>query len=221
MVNSDNDKNLLTDKMKTKKVIAREFLFFIGAILFVAMIYGCLILNNVYQERRQQSITNKLYELNIKYKNFLSRPLKVKNPDISQDKLDDFANFLIENPNATQKYIYDIIIELENDSTLLKALYDYAATTQAQKYKYKKEQNLKFPEFFVIEQTDIDSIEYFQSRIEPLQNDELKAKDNILSTSETKNYTYTIGLWVFTLTFVLRYLVYATKWSIRIIKNKD
>lgn len=208
-------------KMKTKKIIAREFLFFIGAFLFLAITYGCLLLNNVYQERRIQNITNKLDELNIKHKSFLSRPLKVKNPEITQDKLDDFADFLIENPNTTQKFIYDIIIELENDSTLLKALYDYAAATEAQKYKHKKEQNLKFPEFFVIEQTDIDSIEYFQSKIEPLRNDKIKTKDNILSTGETKIYIYTICLWIFFLTFVLRYLLYATKWSIRTIKNKD
>jgi hypothetical protein len=211
----------MIDKMKTKKIIAREFLFIIGAILFLTMTYGCFLLNNIYQERQRDGITKKLTDLNINQKNFLSRPLKVKNPDITQDKLDDFANFLIENPNVTQEYIYDIIIELENDSTLLKALYDYAATSQAKKYKYKKEQNLKFPEFFVIEQSDIDSIEYFKSRIEPLLNEEIKTKDNILSTSETKNYIYTIGLWVFILTFVLRYLVYATKWSIRVIKSKD
>jgi len=141
MVNSNNAKKLLTDKMKTLKVIAREFLFFIGAILFLAMTYGCLLLNNLYQERLIENITNKLHELNIKHKSFLSRPLKVKNPDITQAKLDDFANFLIENPNAPKKYIYEIIIELENDSTLLKALYDYADATQAQKYKYKKDPN--------------------------------------------------------------------------------
>ena len=155
------------------------------------------------------------------YQSFLSRPLKVKNPEITQEKLDDFANFIIENPNVSQKYMYELIIELENDSILLKALYDYSATTQAKKYKYKKEQNLKFPEFFVFEKTDIDSIKYFQSKIEHLQNDEVKTKENILSISETNSYMFTIGLWVFILTFGSRYLVYTTKWSIQTIKSKE
>lgn len=207
--------------MKPKKIIAREFLYFLGTLLFLAIIYGCFLIYNVYQENRIVKIGNDISLLNNQYHIFLSRPLKVKNKDITQDKLDDFANFITENPNATTKYVYELIPELNNDSMLLQSLADYAATTAAHKYKYKKEQNVKFPEFFVIQQTDIDSIEYFQSKIEPLRNDEAKAKDDILSKSETENYISTISLWVFILTFVLRYLVYATKWSIRTIKSKD
>ena len=124
--------------MKTKKIIAREFLFLIGTILFLVITYGCLIINNIYQERQIQKITNKLLDINNQYQNFLSRPLKFKHPDITQEKLDDFANFLNEHPYVNQKTIYSTIIELDNDSILLNAPYDFAATTKAQKYKYKK-----------------------------------------------------------------------------------
>lgn len=206
--------------MITKKIIAREFLYFIGTFLLLALICCCFLICNVFQENRIIKIGNDLAPLNNQYQSFLSRPLKTKKTDITQEKLDDFANFLIENPNATQKYIYDIIIELENDSSLLNALADYAATTKAHKYKFRKEQNLKFPEFFIINSADIDSIKYFQSKIEPLQNDLAKLKNNILSYSGAISYIYIIGLWLFILTFGLRYLFYATKWSLKTIKNK-
>ena len=201
--------------MKIKKIIAREFLYFLGSLLFLVVVYACFILYNVFQENKIAKFGNDLDILNKQYQIFLSRPLQVKNPNITQEKLDDLANFIIKNPNVTKKNIYDIIIEIENDSILLNAIYDYAATTQAHKYKNKKEQNLKFPEFFVIKKNDMDSIMFFQSKIEPLQNDEAKSKDNILSSSETNNYILTIGLWVFIFSFGLRYLVYATKWSLQ------
>ena len=132
-----------------KKIIAREFLYFIGTILLLVLAYAYFFLYNVFQENKISKISNDLVILNNQYESFLSRPLKVKNPDITQEKLDDFASYIIQNPNESRERILELIIEFENDTTLLKALYDYAATTQAQKYKNKKEQNLKFPEFFI------------------------------------------------------------------------
>lgn len=207
--------------MKTKKIIAREFLYFIGTFLVLAIVYGCFLIYNVYQENRIIEINNNIASINNQYQSFLSQPLKVKNKDITQEKLDGFAKVITTHPHPTTKYIYDLIPELNNDSMLLQSFADYAATTEAHKYKYKKEQNLKFPELFIFSQSDIDLIKNFQSKIDTLQNDEAKFKSKILSTSDTKNYIYIIGLWLFILTFGLRYLFYATNWSFQTIKSKD
>ena len=117
--------------MKLKKIIAKEFLYFISTALLVTIVFAGLKLYNIYQERKITQITNDLKLLNSNYKKFLSRPLKVKNEKITQEKLYNFVNYVITNPNATKKNIYDNITELNNDSLLLQALYDYGATSQA------------------------------------------------------------------------------------------
>jgi hypothetical protein len=204
--------------MKQKKIIAREFLYFISSFLFLVIIYICFFIYNAYQENRIKLINNDIASLNNQYQSYLSRPLKAKNKDITQEKLEGFANFYTSHPSVRTNDVYDLIPELNHDSILLKGLADYAATTEAHKYKYKKEQNLKFPEFFIYSQSDIDSIKYFNAKIELLHNDEARLNNNIISTIETRNYIYIVGLLVFILTFGLRYLYYATKWSIRTIK---
>ena len=207
--------------MKQKKIIAREFLYLLSSFLFVTIIYVCLIIYNIFQQNRIKQQKDDIVILNNQYQYFLSRPLKVKNNNITQEKLDRFADFYTRNLNVRADIIYDHIPELNHDSILLKGLADYAATTEANKYKYKKEQNLKFPEFFSFTHSDIDSINYFSSKIELLHNDEVRLSNNMLSTLDTKNYIYLIGLLVFIMTFGLRYLYYATKWSIRIIKSNE
>ena len=207
--------------MKPKKIIAREFLYIMSIFLFLALVFMGFKSYNIYQKRKIAKINNDISLLKDQYQSFLSHPLKIKNNNITQEKLDSFANLINTIPNVTKKYIYDLIPVLNNDSILLQSLADYAATTQAHKYKYKKEQNLKFPEFFIFSQSEIDSIKYYQTKIELFQNDEVKFKNKILTSNSTKNYIYKIGLCLFILTFGFRYLFYATKWSINTIKSKE
>ena len=92
---------------------------------------------------------------------------------------------------------------------------------QANKYEHKKEQNVKFPEFFIVNQSDTDSIQYFKTRIVPLENDILKTKSKFLTVDESRNYIIRIGLFLLIITFGVRYSYYATRWSILTIKSRE
>jgi hypothetical protein len=73
----------------------------------------------------------------------------------------------------------------------------------------------KIGEKLLTEQESIEKNSWFDTI------EEKKSVDNILSINEIYSYISTISLWVFFLTFGLRYLFYATKWSIKTISSKE
>lgn len=207
--------------MKAKKIFAREFLILVSTILFLLLVYCALVIRNFYNTKKNVDIANRLYNTENQYQRFLMVPLEMKNKSISQDKLDDFSQFLTNNPTVTNDYIYKLIIELENDSTQLKALFDYSKNLRLKKFNHRKELNLNHPEFFIFKKSDQDSLKYFKKQIATLRIELENSRSIILNDYELKSLIYKFSLWLFLLVFGLRYLFYAINWSIITILSKS
>jgi Ca2+/Na+ antiporter len=206
--------------IKTKK-LAREFLYFLGSIIIIALIY-CILFFYDYYLNSKIIKNDKDYTILKNQKNsFLARPLNVKNHELTQEKLDYFVNYILTNPNLSDEKAFEIIPELNNDTIILKALADYAATIESNKYLNKKELNLKFPELFVINTSDKDSFVIYQHQIKLLLDKQNHIKELKKSVVERKKQIYNFALLIFIISFGFRYIIYATKWSYKEIKRQD
>jgi hypothetical protein len=177
---------------------------------------------NSSQRTKIESIRTKTLLLENNYQRFLSQPLKIKDSILNQSTLNKIIEFYKTNNEVeSYKVIYNKFPQLRNDSLLLNASFEYNATINSGKYKSLKEVNLKFPEFFIINKSDIDSLSNYKTQIELLQKDTTKHDNSIFSNNDILNYLNVFGFWLLIIVFGLRYLFYATKWAIQTIKTKE
>jgi hypothetical protein len=208
--------------MKIKKIIAREFLFLLSTSIFLGLIFIGLKTYNASKETKIESLRtdNKLVEN--KYQKFLLQPLKAKDSILNQSCLNRIIDFYKANREVESYYvIYKKFPELKSDSVLLNASFEYNATINSGKYKSLKEVNLKFPEFFIINQADNDSLNNYKSQIALLQKNISKYENSIYARPEILEILYVFSIWILIALFGLRYLFYSTKWAIRTIKVKE
>ena len=202
-----------------KKLIAREFLILISTIFLSLIIYGCILLYDLYQNYKSTNAQRKLDNVEKSFEAFMQIPLKNKNAFLTQDKLDEVVNYIIENEDAKRSYIDSVVPELFKDSILSVAFVDYVATTDSKKYRFKKEQNFKFPEFFVVKTADLDSVKSYQLEIQNLLELKSELENENISQPEISRLTFLISLILFCLVFPIRYLYYAVKWSITTLRS--
>jgi hypothetical protein len=207
--------------MKLKKIIAREFLFFLSISSFIGIIFIGIKIYNSSRQARIESTEIELSSVQTNYQKFLSKPLKVKNNIINQTFLNRIVKFYELNNNVNKNLIYKRFPELNGDSVLLKATFDYLATIKSNKYNSLKEVNLKFPEFFIINQVDDNSLNNYKSQIELLQNKINEYNNSIYTKSEILKLLYTVFIYLLVVLFGMRYLYYSTKWAIITIKSEE
>lgn len=207
--------------MKLKKIIAREFLFFLSISSFIGIIFIGIKIYNASRQARIESTEIELSSVQTNYQKFLSKPLKVKNNIINQTFLNRIVKFYELNNNVNKNLIYKRFPELNGDSVLLKATFDYLATIKSTKYNSLKEVNLKFPEFFIINQVDDNSLNNYKSQIELLQNKINEYNNSIYTKSEILKLLYTVFIYLLVVLFGMRYLYYSTKWAIITIKSEE
>jgi hypothetical protein len=208
--------------VKIKKIIAREFLFLLSTSILLGLIFIGLKIYNASNEIKIESLRteNKLVEN--KFQKFLLRPLKAQDSILNQNCLNRIVDFYKANREVeSYNVIYKKFPELKSDSVLLNASFEYNATINSGKYKSLKEVNLKFPEFFIINQADNDSLHNYKSQIELLQKNSSKYENSIYTRTEILELLYVFSIWILIALFSLRYLFYSTKWAIRTIKVKE
>ncbi len=171
---------------------------------------------------KMESFRNETKLVETNYQKFLLQPLKTKDSSLTQSCLDRLNAFYTENNEfESDDIVYRKFPELKSDSVLLIASMEYYATINSKKYKSLKEVNLKFPEFFIINQADIDSLKNFKIQIESLQNNKSKYENSNLTTADISNILYPLSIWLLAVLFGLRYTLYSTKWAILTIKSKE
>lgn len=198
---------------KYKKIIAKEFLYLISTLLLIGFVYLGLILYNIYIERNINNIYNNISILNIKYQIFIDKPIKIKNSDILKKYV---ATANTRKYNSDWDLINSIFPELNNyDKNILQ---EYVATANNGKYGGNWNiVNSKFPEYF-IKQSDVDSLKYFNTNKILYNKNLIYSKSKLLPKNEINGIIKTIVMLLFALNFGLRYLYYATRWSIKTIK---
>lgn len=198
--------------MKTKKIIAREFLFLLAVPiigLIIAFYYGA---KRSYYGSKIEKQKENLTELKLKYQDLKSVDLVNRINGIDQKYL---TEYVADRDNGESCNYPEYITE-----KVLQSIYDYYASIYYDRdsLDFRIETDIKFPEFFLIQKSLQDSVLAFQKEREPIKKN--------LELLESK-YKYSDGDWeaiwigLFLTLFGLRYLIYATIWAIKTLRTKE
>jgi cell division protein FtsI/penicillin-binding protein 2 len=182
-------------KVITKKIIAREFLFILATIvLFIFLLIIWIVLNQSSREKKYK-IEKKIEELTqYEILPYRARILYYVNTDkILPNKIENKENFISELKN--EKYaseIFEYIKKHYGDTPISK-------------------------ELFLNQILKDTSSENSLNEIIKLEN-ELVRTNSIFSGNIDDDEVFGLGFTLFSIFFLLRYLIYATKWSIKQLK---
>jgi hypothetical protein len=200
-------------KVKIKKIIAREFLFLLLTIIVTALSYLVLNIRNNYLIGVANTQNTELKKIEEQKNKYVLSDLET----ILQDYVAT-ANF--PKYNSDWNLINSKFPELKKyDPNVLQ---EYVAT--ANNEKYNSDWNIinsKFPEFFKDNQKYKDSLNILNQKIKELNTNTWTVNSKICSSDRLFENTIFIGLIIFLTIFLLRYLIYTTIWSIKIIKTKS
>lgn len=186
---------------QTKKIIAREFLWALASsVLFLIIFYLC---DSLHSRNIRQ--IEKIEEEKFKIEQF--EPYK---------SLIDLVNYT----SSTE----DIDSYIEENAILSKfdkqVLLDYVATINSGKYGNNRTVNSKFPEFGFdkngfhknFTRKDLETYRNYKKEIEKIQA-------SFFYRNSLNNNIFSLLLVILFFTFGIRYLFYATKWSIKQLKE--
>ena len=242
---------------KTKKIIAREFIYLImGTILFFIIYFGCLY----FQERNYKS--SKELENRIENITDVLPKKQLLWIGLSEDKFysDSYNEFQLKYSNVeNQKFLYQ---QLKNNELYTKSLFDFRLKYFRKELAYEEIYQLYRNENGWVEKDKFNSLLkdskvmnwLYKSSVEEgykhtfadfnklifgledqiLSESELrielekrkileqkleKKKSSIFNNSFGDDEIFGIALIVFSLLFLLRYLIYGIKWSIKQLKE--
>jgi hypothetical protein len=207
---------------KYKKLIAREFLFLLGTIILTVSFYAILSFINISKINSLNEQKTELSKVKNEKTIFLSfPPLEPKYSKLNQKTLNNIIEFYHANPNIGDlKFIFKKYPELNNDTNLTKVTFEYYATINSDKYETINEVNLKFPEFFVIKHSTIDTLNFFDKKIRSINAEIKTTSSEIITNKDLFSKSLWVGIIILFAAFILRYLIYATAWSIKVLNNK-
>lgn len=181
--------------LKTKKIIAKEIVYFFSVIAILLMTWMVLELRNSY-------LLNKIDNNSKEFLFFVKSDLK--------KILRDFVATSNSGKYGTETELLSKFPELKIYN--IQILRDFVATSNSGIYKSEKEVYSKFPEFF----DEKSQIEY------NYLNKELSFdKGKLLKNSKLKNNFWIIVLILFSLLYPIRLIYNLLKWSLLTIKSKD
>ncbi len=200
-----------TKFLKMKKIIAREFLVLLSAIILILLSYfgWVLIQKNITKE-----INNSQIEIDdvFKFEPIISLEL------MNKDYVSDFnIRSKVDNRDFTFIKKYPVLTPYLNSNVLL----DFIGTKKANKYKSKLVFYSKFAEFGFdvngrhknISDADFEKVKENEQRINQLEN-------SFFVTVHYNDRGPFLALIYFSILFFARYLYYAVKWSIIQLKEK-
>lgn len=194
-----------------KKIIAREFLVFLSAIILILFSYlgWGQIEKNINEEINESQIE---VDDVFKFEPIISLEL------MNKDYVNDFnIREKVANRDFTFIKKYPVLTIYLNSNVLL----DFIGTKLANKYKSKLVFYSKFPEFGFdvngrhknISDADFEKVKANEQRINQLEN-------SFFLTVHYDDRGPFLALIYFSILFLMRYLFYAVKWSIIQLKEK-
>jgi hypothetical protein len=199
-------------KVNTKKIIAREFLYFISTSIIISLIYLGLILYNHHYKNKIIDTLTEFKTTTLKHHDFINKPIPIKNSSLLKQYVDTANSGKYETWDKINSKFPDF---KDADKGVLE---EYVATVNSKKYSNWNEINSKFPEYFQ-NKSDADSLKNFENKLTSLRDNEINYKDKTLSDTDIINTIFLVIKLLLFLAFGVRYLFYATMWSIRTIQN--
>jgi len=212
--------------IKSKKILAREFLIFIVMVVFGVIIFACLYFYNSYQENKidhiSELITNKEFKIDS-----LQNPvnIKIERQDWYYKEITKDFNFTI--PQARElKTFWSMVYRIAKNDSI-----NYRWNNQWSDNVIKFHNNIGFNtpkelEEFIIVNTlsENDSLKLkkvidYKDEIYGLEKQKENRERKIISDWRMKDWTIAIIISLICIFFVFRYLFYAIKWSLRTLKS--
>lgn len=205
---------------QNKKLVAREFLMLIlclgiGFITFLILL--CLKFSQVNKLNNYQ---NAFYQYTLK-QDSLNR--EFKNQSINQQKFTAYINETSE--EKFHKYhneeLWNRLKYLAEADSIINKWNSYDSSQKGPLINYKITSGQEFQSFILQNIPLLSSRNYNDSIFTDLRIKSANHRKNIFSISTVIKYSFNAFLIAVFLLFILRYLYYAIKWSLGILKNKD
>ncbi len=183
-------------KKTYKKIIAREFLILLGAIiLYLVAMFSWVGLYEIN------------YSKKIKLENEIEKLTKIKPSGITEQKALELYNFF-----AKENY------DLGDFDNFISALTDTMKRKELFFFFEKEGYDIGELRDFKIRENDNEFKKYL-SKMTALKKDLKKNKNSIFSKDIDNGILVNLGVIIFSIFFLLRYVIYGTKWSIKQMKE--
>lgn len=212
---------------KVKKIIAREFLILLASIILTSIIFLCVFPYNSFQKSNIDKIDNSLIEKEKLTEN-LNKTVnqKIENQEWFFEKLSnefDIAN----SENSKLKTLWPILQKIaENDSIehrwnnkWEKSLKDFHKRIGF-KNATDLEAFIKRNSISLNDSIQLKKSDKIRKEITELKNRRTEFKGKILNENAKFKLAGGIGVILFGILFLLRYLIYAVNWSVGTLKEK-
>lgn len=188
---------------KTKKIIAREFLFLIGTIILLFSIFFCWIKLHEFNINNQEAIKKEMTKIN------------------SCELLTTLRTFVLAANSGKYKTEDEIMSKFPElhvyDRQVLR---EFVATKNSGDFETEFELLSKFPEFGFDKNGFYSKINKKDYLLLQQKNNELnKLKDSFFSNKVDDDNFIALLIILPLITFLLRYLIYAIQWSVIQLKN--
>ena len=179
---------------RTKKIIAREFLILLGtSLLYLIILFSWVMLNNSNYDKKYQ-----LEQRIEKLTEYEKLPYRLR---VFYYINNEILKMSWEKMKDSKKFILDIKDEVEASKT-----YNYI--------KNNSDITIDKKEFISRISKDNQSEKYLE-KIIPLEKELKKRNSSFFSNSITDKKVIGLGIILWTVFFLFRYLFYITKWSIK------
>jgi hypothetical protein len=208
--------------INNKKILAREFVYFIICLLIFSLTFLFIFSYNYFTQNQAANFSKKVKEKNV----FIDSIKSINNKKI------DAQNYFTDN----YKKEFDIDIYSEVNTELWNTL-NRIVKADSVKYKWEnkwektlvsfnKKMGYKSPEEFtnfiksnVISSSDIALIEKSKKEVRFLKSQEKDKNSDFIELKEQLRISIIALLISFFTLFILRYLIYGTKWSLKVLKE--
>lgn len=208
--------------INNKKILAREFVYFIICLLIFSLTFLFIFPYNYFTQNQAANFSKEVKEKNV----FIDSIKSINNKKI------DVQNYFTDN----YKKEFDIDIYSEVNTELWNTL-NRIVKADSVKYKWEnkwektlvsfnKKMGYKSPEEFtnfiksnVISSSDIALIEKSKKEVRFLKSQEKDKNSDFIELKEQLRISIIALLISFFTLFILRYLIYGTKWSLKVLKE--
>lgn len=208
--------------ISNKKILAREFFFFILCLTIFALTFLFIFLYNHTTQNQSANFAKQVLE-----KNILIDSIQ----DVNNKKTEAQTHF-----SYNYRKEFDIDFYYGLNSELWNVLYRIAkADSIKHRWENKWERSLinfnekmgyKNPEEFtnfiksnIIYSSDISLIEKIEKETMFLKSQQIEKYNDFIELREQFRISFLVFLISFFILFVLRYLIYGTKWSLKVLKE--
>lgn len=210
--------------LENRKLLAREFVYFIICLIISILGFLFVFPYNYITQNQSSNFAKQVVE-----KNILINSIQVINNKKTEAQLYFTVNLKKEYPNYRDR----------TNSELWNAFYRIVEVDSV-KHKWKKKwttslfvnfitkMGYKTPEEFtkfiktnIINSSDIDLIEKNKKDVKFLKSQQLKKYNNFIELKEQFRISLFVLMISFFIFFILRYLIYGTKWSMKILKESQ